>query len=50
MRMRSTAQALFQATLPVRGATAHPAVQDVKAPISIHAPREGSDPEGEEDT
>ena len=33
----------FQSTLPVRGATPSPAPADAGRPISIHAPREGSD-------
>ena len=35
--------ALFQSTLPARGATAHAATRVLFALISIHAPREGSD-------
>ena len=34
---------IFQSTLPVRGATATPCKGGVFAPISIHAPRAGSD-------
>ena len=33
----------FQSTLPVRGATPHPELVSGCHPISIHAPREGSD-------
>ena len=33
----------FQSTLPVRGATPGGAGADAVKPISIHAPREGSD-------
>ena len=35
---------LFQSTLPVRGATQVNALDDLDFRISIHAPREGSDP------
>ena len=34
----------FQSTLPARGATRFPAPPDRRCGISIHAPREGSDP------
>ena len=33
----------FQSTLPVRGATLHDSRRHTKLPISIHAPRAGSD-------
>ena len=33
----------FQSTLPARGATIHPMQLDARHPISIHAPRTGSD-------
>ena len=37
--------AIFQSTLPVRGATRRHALYSVFGGISIHAPRAGSDPQ-----
>ena len=34
---------VFLSTLPARGATGRPTLQSTRRPISIHAPREGSD-------
>ena len=34
---------VFQSTLPVKGATQDGSIYDEYNPISIHAPREGSD-------
>ena len=39
----SSSRPSFLSTLPVRGATQQPAEWDQQHPISIHAPREGSD-------
>ena len=39
----SPCRATFLSTLPARGATAHPGRRAQGGPISIHAPREGSD-------
>ena len=40
---RRSSKALFQSTLPARGATPPSPTQLCRAAISIHAPREGSD-------
>ena len=42
--IRGYAGLTFQSTLPARGATGWPRPSPVGATISIHAPREGSDP------
>ena len=39
----TTRSGRFQSTLPVRGATGPPQIPPAPPPISIHAPREGSD-------
>ena len=41
-----TAEAVFQSTHPVRGATHDGNAKDIRFSISIHAPREGCDHDG----
>jgi len=42
--LRKTRSHVFQSTLPARGATWPPARASCRDPVSIHAPRAGSDP------
>ena len=46
-RVVSVAAMPFQSTLPVRGATLQNRLSVSQIGISIHAPREGSDPKGD---